>query len=112
VGAIVGVLGDFSARSMDTYGVIYPYWENAARLNETRMAVCLFFFLLLALFPFGCLCVLGWRLLKRGGRLLKTAAVRAKDGISDRIYYKRVEKRKRSARRPEEGKEKRPAERV
>ena len=108
VGAVFGVLGDLAARSMDTYGVVYPYWENAARLNESRMAVCLFFCMLLALFPFGCLCVVGRGLLKRGWKALKTAAVRARDGVSDRIYYGRAEKQRRS----EKEKENRPTARV
>ena len=93
IGAIFGVLGDLTARSMDTYGVVYPYWENAARMNESRMAICLFFFLLFALLPFVCLCVFGFKLLKKGGAALKAAAIRTKDGISDRIYYRRTEGR-------------------
>lgn len=102
VGAIFGDLADFSARSMDTYGVVYPYWENAARLNETRMAVCLFFFLVFALFPFGCLVVLLWKLAGRGKDGLKKAAIGVKDKISDSIYYRRVEKERQKKEKQEE----------
>ncbi len=38
---IFKVVGDFGKRSMNTEGVVYPYWENAARLLEDYMALTL-----------------------------------------------------------------------
>ncbi len=50
---LLGVLGDFGERSMQTRAVIYPYWENAARLTEDHAAMWLLFGALLSLCPLG-----------------------------------------------------------
>lgn len=50
---LVGVLGDFGERSMQTYAVIYPYWENAARMTEDHAALALLFGVLLSVLPVG-----------------------------------------------------------
>lgn len=50
---LVGVLGDFGERSMQTYAVIYPYWENAARMTEDHAALALLGGVLLSLWPAG-----------------------------------------------------------
>ena len=63
---LLDVIRAFSTRSMQTQGVSFPYWENAARSAEDRCALMLLLGTLLALFPAG----LGlWyliRLLRRG----------------------------------------------
>lgn len=43
VGNILDVMGSFGERSMNTYGGVYPYWENAARLVESYTALALLF---------------------------------------------------------------------
>lgn len=43
---IFSVVKSFGERSMNVSGVIYPYWENAARLVEDYMSLCLIFALL------------------------------------------------------------------
>ena len=45
------VIRDFGNRSMRTNGVMYPYWENAARLTEDYAALLLVLAVLLALCP-------------------------------------------------------------
>ncbi len=50
---LIGVLGDFGERSMQTYAVILPYWENAARLTEDHAALALLLGALFSLCPAG-----------------------------------------------------------
>ena len=70
---IFSVLGDFGERSMNTQGVVYPYWENAARLIEDYMAVVLLLMLLFGALPALFLIVVAIELLRRGWKKLKAA---------------------------------------
>jgi hypothetical protein len=70
---IFSVLGDFGERSMNTQGVVYPYWENAARLIEDYMAVVLLLMLLFGVLPALFLIVVAIELLRRGWKKLKAA---------------------------------------
>lgn len=45
------ILGSYGERSMNTKGVIYPYWENAARLTEDYAALLLLLTVLTGSFP-------------------------------------------------------------
>lgn len=63
---LLRLLGSFGGRSMQTKGVLYPYWENAARCVEDWSAALLLLGLLCAVFPVGLGFVLLARLLKRG----------------------------------------------
>ena len=45
------VLLDFGERSMNENGVLYPYWENAARMVEDHAALALLLAMLLAIAP-------------------------------------------------------------
>lgn len=45
------VLTAYGERSMNTQGIIYPYWENAARLTEDYAALLLLFTVLFAVCP-------------------------------------------------------------
>ena len=49
--SLLGVVGDFGRRSMQTLGVIYPYWENASRLIEDWSALLLLLGLAALLLP-------------------------------------------------------------
>ena len=70
---IFSVLGDFGVRSMNTQGVVYPYWENAARLIEDYMAVALLLMLLFGALPALFLLVVAIELIRRGWKKLKAA---------------------------------------
>lgn len=48
---LLSVIGSFGERSMRTNGVIYPYWENAARLTEDYAALLLLLAALLLALP-------------------------------------------------------------
>lgn len=48
---LMEVLGDFGERSMNTHGIIYPYWENAARLTEDYAAALQLALLVTAVCP-------------------------------------------------------------
>lgn len=51
VEALLRVIGDYGERSMNTAGVIYPWWENAARLVEDYAALALLLGLIFSLYP-------------------------------------------------------------
>lgn len=53
LGSLLTVIGDFGKRSMNTKGVVFPYWENAARLREDYAGLCLLLTVLSALLPLG-----------------------------------------------------------
>ena len=71
LGNIWQVLRKYGYRSMNTLGVVYPYWENAARYTEDMAARMLLFLILTGLIPVLCViaaCVLGFVFLRRQGR--------------------------------------------
>lgn len=45
------VLGDFGRRSMNETGILYPYWENAARMVEDHAALALLLCVVFLVFP-------------------------------------------------------------
>lgn len=53
--AMCRVLGDFGKRSMNETGILYPYWENAARMVEDHAALAMLLFIVFLLFPAGLL---------------------------------------------------------
>lgn len=66
------IVRNFGTRSMRNNDVIYPYWENAARLTEDYLALLLVLAVLFGAFPVVALVVLGvrsvirlWRWMKR-----------------------------------------------
>lgn len=70
-GKLFKMLGQFGSRSMQTLGVIYPYWENAARCTEDWASLLLFLGLLSALLPVVTVTVLAVRYLRRGKNKLE-----------------------------------------
>ena len=65
------LISRFGRRSMNTAGVVYPYWENAARYTEDMAALQLLFMLLTGVVPFLSVItafVLGFVYLRRQGR--------------------------------------------
>lgn len=65
-GHLLSLLGQFGSRSMQTLGVIYPYWENAARSVEDWCSLLLLQGFLFALLPGVSLLVLLIGMLKKG----------------------------------------------
>lgn len=76
------VLKNMPTRSMQTVPVVYPYWENAARLTETRLAFRYLAILLLMLVPILSLTV--WVILLWKRRKWRFSGI--KNNISDRVY--------------------------
>lgn len=81
------------ARAMQTGGVLYPYWENAARYTEGLCGAYLLWTLIFALFPAGVIIYNIAVLICRGKRKLDNDVIpKAKGDISERV---RVVQRKR-----------------
>ena len=56
--SLLKVIGSFGERSMSTKGILYPYWENAARMTEDYAALWLVLLVLCSLCPATCLVLL------------------------------------------------------
>ncbi len=80
------VAASFGARSMNTTGVIFPYWENAARYTEDFAALYLVLTVLCALCPVTCAVIFTVLALRRGGRY---AARRVRADIETRVEAKK-----------------------
>jgi hypothetical protein len=99
LGSIFKVIGSFGERSMNTYGVVYPYWENAARLIEDYMALLLVFVIIFALIPLVCAAVFAYLAVRNGWRRTKRGAASLKDKVTERRYEKMTENSERRTRR-------------
>jgi len=87
------VLKSFGTRSMQTHGVIYPYWENAARYIEDWCALLLLFTVLAAVIPIISILVWAVKLIRRGKRGLEEELMpRIKENAEEAI---RVRQRRR-----------------
>ena len=75
------VVAHLSTRSMQTLGVVYPYWENAARGAEDTCALLMLLGIVLALYPLSLLLARGWKLLKEGKEKLSDEVL---PGVRDR----------------------------
>lgn len=96
---IIKLFTDFGSRSIADTGVVYPYWENAARVSEVYIARLYVVIALLAVFPLCCiiwLIILFIKFLKPKFRKAKTGAVDAWDDRYARMdeLKKRQKKRK------------------
>lgn len=76
------VLTGFGTRVMSRQGVIYPYWENAARMTETYAALYLLLGVLFALMPVVCLVIVLVKLVKRE---VQRAAYSAAHAIEEKV---------------------------
>ena len=97
--AIYGLFKNFGNRSMATSGVIYPYWENAARVSEVFIARLYVIIALLGLFPFICLVILAVRLIKLLAAKLKLLKFELWDAWDDRYARKEAWKERGAQRR-------------
>ena len=73
--ALLKVVGSFGKRAMQTHGVIYPYWENAARFIEDWCALLLVLAMLACLLPALTAVLLIIRLFRRGRTELEEVLV-------------------------------------
>ena len=69
---LLTIVSQFGERSMNTAGVIFPYWENAARYTEDFAALYFVLLVLCSLCPITCLVILIIREIKSGWRYLST----------------------------------------
>lgn len=88
-GRLLKLLPQMDARAMQAMGMIYPYWENAARVTENRCARLLLTALLLFVLPTVSLLVWLWRLFRKG-----------KDAFSERVFPKWKDAAEEAIRRP------------
>lgn len=97
--SIFKMFKDYGSRSIQGSGVIYPYWENAARVSEDFVARLYVFILLLSLFPLICLIVLAVGLIKR--LVIKTKIVKFQlaDAWDDRYAREATWKERRAQKR-------------
>ncbi|MDE7260791.1 MAG: ABC transporter permease, partial [Oscillospiraceae bacterium] len=86
------VIRAFGQRSMRTNGVIYPYWENAARLTEDYAALLLVLAVLLALYPALSLLVLVIREIIRTYRFAKVKIPEKVEAVVEKRKEDRLER--------------------
>ena len=87
-----GLVKEFGSRSMQNHGVIYPYWENAARCAEDWGALFAFAAVITAALPVGTALVLAVKYLWRGKTKLEEDVIPdVKEKTAEKI---RVQQRK------------------
>lgn len=87
------LLRSFAGRSMRLNGVIYPYWENAARLVEDYAALLLVLTVLFALCPLGFLAVIGVREIRRAYRFAKAKVPEKVEAAVEKRREERLEQK-------------------
>ena len=87
------VIKSFGLRSMRNNGVIYPYWENAARLTEDYAALLLLLGVLLALYPLLTALVLIIKDIRRAYRFAKVKIPEKVDEAVEKHREERLEKK-------------------
>ena len=92
LGRMWEVIRSFGERSMRTNGVIYPYWENAARLTEDYAALLLVLAVLLALCPALFILTLAIREIRRTCRLAKTKIPEKVEAAVEKRKEERLER--------------------
>lgn len=85
-GRMIKLIGQFGSRSMQTLGVAYPYWENAARCIEDWYGLFLFLALFFAVLPVIMIIVNVVRYIKLGKDKLEEDVIpKLKDGAEEAI---------------------------
>lgn len=86
------VVKNFGKRSMRTDGIIFPYWENAARLTEDYAALFAVLCCLCLVTPLCYAAVIAYRYIRKGAALAwqKTEefSVKFYDSVNDKLYAK------------------------
>ncbi len=92
-GRLFKLLRQFGTRSMQTMGMVYPYWENAARCTEDWCLLLIFVGLFTAVMPVTVLIIITVHYFKRGkDKLTEDLIPVAKDNVEEAI---RVRQRRR-----------------
>lgn len=73
-----GIIADFGMRSVVDSPVVYPFWENAARITEDKSALLLVFQMIFLLLPIGTAVYLIAKLYRSRKKLFKKALNAAK----------------------------------
>ncbi|MBR1842293.1 MAG: ABC transporter permease [Oscillospiraceae bacterium] len=89
----LNVLSRYFTRTMVTEPVVYPYWENAARNVESRLALLLIPAAVLPIYPIALAIYWAVRGIKAAISALKTAIPDALDKISERRYERSMRKK-------------------
>lgn len=85
-GTIIKLVTAFGERSMQTHGVILPYWENAARCIEDWCFALLVAAIITAILPAVLLIITAVRYFRRGkDKLEEDLLPRAKDSVAEAI---------------------------
>lgn len=87
-GNIAKIVFSFGSRSMRTDGIVFPEWENAARLTEDYCAALLVFGVIFAVAPFVC----GAVILRRYGKICGEKLSVFIKQKSEKLYEKYNEK--------------------
>lgn len=82
----ITVLKSISSRGISTEAIVYPYWENAARLTENHLALMLIPELLLLLYPL--VSVVIWLVLLNRKRTWGLHSI--KDGVEELIDRRNI----------------------
>ena len=93
---IYSIFKDFGNRSIINNAVVFPYWENAARISEVYIARLYVIISLLALFPLICFIVLLVRFIKFFAAKLKILGFKIWDAWDDR-YARQKARQERKA---------------
>ena len=93
---ILAVIGDFGVRSMRHNGVIYPYWENAARMTEDWAALLLVLIMLLLCCPVVSFLIAAIGSLIKTGKYLETKLPETAENIVEKRKKKKWEERQKS----------------
>ena len=87
------LLRSFAGRSMRVNGVIYPYWENAARLVEDYAALLLVLTVVFALCPLTFLAVIVIREIRRAYRFAKAKVPEKVEAAVEKRREERLEQK-------------------
>ena len=90
---LIEVIGSFGERSMRTNGVIYPYWENAARLTEDYAAALLVLAAVFALCPLLFILVNGIRWIRQSYRFIKAKVPETVETAVEKRREERLEQK-------------------
>ena len=90
---LLEVARSFGLRSMRLNGVIYPYWENAARLTEDYAALLLILAVMLALYPLLSALVFAIRETRRAYRFAKVKVPATVEAAVEKRREERLEQK-------------------
>ena len=90
---LLEVAKNFAERSMRLNGVIYPYWENAARLTEDYAALLLILAVMLALYPLLSALVFAIRETRRAYRFAKVKVPATVEAAVEKRREERLEQK-------------------